>query len=423
MPVTAVVGSQWGDEGKGKIIDLLAREADMVIRFSGGNNAGHTVINASGEFKLHLVPSGIFNPKTTCIISNGVVLDPAALLTEMGHLRSRQVNLSHLYVSSRAHLIMPYHIVLDQLEERERGGRKIGTTWKGIGPAYMDKAAREGLRAGDLLDPVSFREKLSVALGKKNKVLAQLYGMAAFRIDEIYEPYVEYGRQLAPHITETHLLVHEALARDERVLLEGAQGTLLDLDYGTYPYVTSSSTMAGSACAGAGIPPHKITQVMGVVKAYTTRVGAGPFMTEITDGLGDELRERGKEYGTTTGRPRRCGWLDLAALKFTASLNGFTSIALTKLDVLDELETIKVCTGYQWENKTLSFPPADINILEKCHPVYEELPGWKQPTTKARRISDLPQNTKAYIARIEEFIGVKVGLISVGPSRDETIYP
>jgi adenylosuccinate synthase len=421
MPVLAVIGAQWGDEGKGKVVDMLSERAKVVIRFSGGDNAGHTVINPYGKFGLHLVPCGIFYPETTCIIGNGVVINPAILLQEMDMLKEHGVNLSRLFISDRANLIMPYHILLDKLEEQARGENAIGTTQRGIGPVYADKVARRGIRAGDLLDEKVFLERLRSILEYKNIVLTKVYGAKALSLDEVYEQYCQYGERLSPHIQETTVMIDKAIQRNQPVLLEGAQGTLLDPDFGSYPYGTSSSPLAGGACVGAGIGPTRIDGVLGVFKAYVTRVGAGPFPSELKDKTGDSIRERGHEFGTTTGRPRNCGWFDAVAARFATRVNGFTAAAITRLDVLDAFPNLKICTGYKLGGKTIDEFPSRIDVLEKCQPVYEEVPGWQTPVNDVRQFKDLPAEARRYVTRLEELINCPVSIISVGPSREQTI--
>ena len=421
MPTIAIIGGQWGDEGKGKVIDLLAEQAKMVVRFSGGDNAGHTVINPLGEFRMHLVPSGIFRPEVTCIIANGVVINPAVLFAELDDLEKHNVSVSNLFISDRAHLIMPYHTLLDALEEESRGRGAIGTTKKGIGPAYADKSARLGIRAGDLLDKEAFLNRLRSVLEYKNKILTKVYEAPPLSLDEVYEQYCHYGERLAPFIRETNVLIYDALDRGELVLLEGAQGTLLDLDFGTYPYVTSSSPFAGGACIGAGLSPNRIDRILGVFKAYITRVGAGPMPTELEDETGSRMRERGHEYGTTTGRPRRCGWFDAVLARYSAQINGFTAVALTKFDILDIFPSIKICTAYKIDGESYTRPPSNIALLERCQPIYEEHPGWQSDTSNIRHSQDLPKEAQSYVKRIEELIGCPIALISVGPSREQAI--
>ena len=422
MPVIAVIGAQWGDEGKGKVVDLLAEKAGMVVRFSGGDNAGHTVVNPFGEFGLHLVPSGIFSPRTVCIIGNGVVINPAVLIGEVDQLNQRGVDTTRLFISDRAHLIMPYHILLDALEEKSRGGKAIGTTGKGIGPAFTDKAARLGIRVGDLLDKEAFLERLRSILDDKNIILTKVYGANPLSFDEVYSQYCQYGKRLAPYIRETTAMVEEALNRDELVLLEGAQGTLLDPDFGTYPYTTSSSPLAGGSCLGAGISPTRINAILAVFKAYCTRVGSGPMPTELKDKTGDFIREVAQEYGTTTGRPRRCGWFDAVAARFSTRINGFPGAAITRLDILDTLPRLKICVGYKLDGKRIDYFPSSIAALDKCQPIYEELPGWQVPTTHIRQYEQLPAKARQYLARLEELAGCPINLICVGPEREQTIH-
>ena len=421
MPVIAVIGAQWGDEGKGRIVDLLAQQARVVVRFSGGDNAGHTVVNPYGEFKLHLIPSGIFSSQAVCIIGNGVVINPAVLIDEMDQLSERGVDTTGLFISDRAHLIMPYHILLDGLEEEARGGKAIGTTRKGIGPVYADKAARLGIRAGDLLDKEVFLERLRLVLDYKNIILTKIYGVSPLSLDEVYRQYCQYGERLAPHIRETTMILEEALNRNEVVLLEGAQGALLDPDFGTYPYTTSSSPLAGGGCLGAGLSPTRISRILGVFKAYCTRVGEGPLPTELKDEIGDSIRERAHEYGTTTGRPRRCGWFDAVAAGFSTRINGFTEAAITRLDVLDILPSLKICVGYKLNGKSIDYFPANAATLAKCQPIYEELPGWQASVRDIRQFEQLPAEARQYIARLEEVISCPVSLISVGPRREQII--
>ena len=421
MTVIAVIGGQWGDEGKGKVVDLIAQEVGMVIRFSGGDNAGHTVINPYGEFKLHIVPSGIFSSRTICIIGNGVVVNPAVLISETDHLNQHGVDTSRLFISDRAHLIMPYHILLDGLEEERRGGKALGTTRKGIGPAFADKVARIGIRTGDLLDKELLLERLRSILEVKNAILTKVYEVSPLSPSEVYAQYCQYGERLAPYIRDTTIMLEEALNKSESVLLEGAQGTLLDPDFGTYPYTTSSSPLAGGSCLGSGLGPTKLSHILGVFKAYCTRVGSGPMPTELKDETGDSIRERAHEYGTTTGRPRRCGWFDAVAARFSTRVNGFTGAAITRLDVLDSLPQLKICIGYKVDGQTIDYFPASIATLERCQPIYEELPGWQTPVEDIKSYDRLPVEARQYIARLEELISCPVNLISVGARREQTI--
>jgi len=422
MPVAVVVGAQWGDEGKGKLVDYLARQADIVARYQGGHNAGHTVVINNEKFILHLIPSGILHEEKFCVIGNGVVVDPACLLEEMDELRKRGVKVGrNLLISRNAHLIMPYHMALESANESLRGSKKIGTTGRGIGPAYVDKMARCGLRMGDLLDAAFFRDKLEGNIKGANKLLEMLYGSPGFNAEEVYANYMKYAERLSEHIGDAGVVVNKAVSEGKNVLVEGAQGTLLDIDQGTYPFVTSSSAGAGGACTGLGIGPTKIGRVLGVVKAYTTRVGSGPFPTEITTPLGEEIRQKGGEYGATTGRPRRCGWLDLVGLRHAVRVNGLTGIAITKLDILDELDSIKVCAAYKSGGKTVEEFPPDAHVLEKCEPVYKELPGWKTSTKGKKDFKELPQRAREYITFIEDSLGVKADMISTGQRRNELI--
>jgi len=421
MPVTAVIGAQWGDEGKGKVVDMLAEKAKMTVRFSGGDNAGHTVVNPYGEFRLHLIPSGIFAHGAISIIGNGVVINPGALIDEINQLNQRNVDTSGLFISDRAHLIMPYHTLLDGLEEEARGGKAIGTTRRGIGPAYADKVARLGIRTGDLLDKEALLDRLSAILEYKNTILTRVYNVNPLSLEEVYRQYCQYGERLAPHIRDTITMLAEALDRDEMILLEGAQGALLDPDFGTYPYTTSSSPLAGGGCIGTGLGPTRLNHVLGVFKAYCTRVGSGPIPTELNDEIGDAIREQAHEYGTTTGRPRRCGWFDGVAARFSSHINGFTTAAITRLDVLDALPKLKVCVGYKLDGQTIDYFPARAATLERCQPIYEELPGWQAPITDIRQFDQLPLKAQQYVDRLQELISCPVSLISVGQERKQTI--
>ena len=421
MPAYAVIGAQWGDEGKGKIVDYLAEKAHCVARYAGGNNAGHTVVNEDGEFTLHLVPSGILWPQVTPVIGNGVVVDPDVLLSELKGLSDRGIDVNRLAVSDRAHVVMPYHVRLDSLEEKARGSRALGTTGTGIGPAYMDKAARIGVRIGDLLDPEYLRGRLDPVIDFKNALMTKVYGADPISPDEILEKCFAWGNDLKPYVRQTELVVQDSLSRGEGVLLEGAQGTLLDLDHGTYPFVTSSNPSIGGACTGLGLSPREITGVTGVFKAYSTRVGGGPLTAEMEEETAGLLREKAWEYGVTTGRARRIGWFDAVAGRYSASLNGFTSLVLTRLDVLDGFPSIKVCVGYDLDGQVVERFPTSLATLEKCRPIYEEMPGWEGPTASATEVSQLPPEATAYINRIEELIGRPIHLVSTGPRRWETI--
>jgi adenylosuccinate synthase len=421
MPVIAVIGAQWGDEGKGKVVDMLAQQASMVARFSGGDNAGHTIVNPFGKFALRLVPSGIFNPRTICIIGNGVVINPKVLIDEIDNLNGRGVDTSQLFISDRAQLIMPYHLLLDGLEEEARGGKALGTTRKGIGPAFTDKAARLGIRAGDLLDREALRERLRSIIDYKNVILTRVYEVKPLSLDEVYGQYCQYGERLSPYIRETTIMLEEALNKNKLVLLEGAQGALLDPDFGTYPYSTSSSSIAGQGCLGAGIGPTRINAVLGVYKAYCSRVGAGPMPTELKDKTGELIRERGHEYGTVSGRPRRCGWFDAVAARFSSRVNGFTGAAITRLDILDVLPSLKICVGYKLDGKTIDYFPASVAALERCQPVYEELEGWETSTADVRQFNKLPAKARKYVNRLEELIFCPVNFVCVGPERGQAI--
>ncbi|MCX7792791.1 MAG: adenylosuccinate synthase [Thermodesulfovibrionales bacterium] len=421
MSVVVVVGTQWGDEGKGKIVDVLSEEAELIVRYQGGHNAGHTVVINNEKFILHLIPSGILHKDKLCIIGNGVVIAPDALLNEIDGLRKRGIKVEdNLLISKNAHLIMPYHVLLDTEAERTTKV-KIGTTGRGIGPAYTHKAQRIGIRVVDLLEPDIFREKLERNLEEVNFILKERYGLKPLDGERIYDEYMEYARKIYLHISDTEIVIDSAIKNEKKVLLEGAQGTLLDVDHGTYPFVTSSNPVAGGACVGAGIGPTKITSVLGVVKAYTTRVGEGPFPTELKDEIGELLRTKGGEFGATTGRPRRTGWLDTVVLRHSMRVNGITGLVLTKLDILDELDTIKICTAYKYEGKVYEEMPKEFKIFSRAEPVYIEMKGWKEKTTGIREYSRLPQGAKSYIKKIEELLGAPVLLISTGQRRDELI--
>lgn len=421
MSTVVVVGSQWGDEGKGKVIDFLAREADVVIRGQGGNNAGHTVVVGDKKYALHLIPSGILNPDTVNLIGNGVVFDPEGFFNEIDQLNGNGVNTANIRVSDRAHLIFPYHKQIDRLMEEARGDNKIGTTQKGIGPCYMDKVERTGLRVCDLMEPASFREKATRLIAQKNVLMDRLYGAAPLDGEEIISRYLAYGQRLAPFVDDTGVIAHEAVMAGKKVLLEGAQGTLLDVDLGTYPYVTSSHPTSGGFTIGSGIGPNRIETVIGITKAYTTRVGKGPFVTELENAVGDRIREAGHEYGTTTGRPRRCGWLDLVVVEYAARVNGMTGIALMLLDVLTGFDEVKICTAYQVDGREQRHFPASLELLDRCEPVYTTLPGWQEDITEIKRFEDLPQAAQDYVRFIEDYLGIPAQLISVGPRRDQTL--
>jgi adenylosuccinate synthase len=432
MSVIAVVGAQWGDEGKGRVVDYLADGADLVIRYGGGNNAGHTVVNPHGHFKLHLIPSGIFHPGTRNLLGNGVVINPPALVAELDGLAAAGFGCDNLFISDRAHLVMPYHVLLDQLEERERGAKKLGTTSRGIGPAYVDKVARRGIRVIDLMEPDAFRARLAATLPRVRRTVAgfaaaddELATEIADATDEdrITDAYLAAGERLARHVVDGQALVDEAVEHEDHILLEGQLGTMRDLDWGIYPYVTSSSPIPGGASLGAGLPAVAIDRVLGVAKAYTTAVGAGPLPTELDDAQGERLRERGVEYGTSTGRARRCGWYDAVAVRFSVRLAGYSSIALTKLDVLDAFETIRVARAYRdpADGRDWDTVPASTSVYERLEPVYEDLPGWQADTTGCRAWQELPAAARAYVERLEALAGVPISHVSVGPERAQMI--
>jgi len=421
MPVIAIIGAQWGDEGKGKIVDLLAEKANIVARFGGGSNAGHTVVNPLGTFKLHLIPSGIFNSQATCLLGNGLAVDLSVFFDELEMLKKNGVNGNRLYVSEKAHVIMPYHYVLDGLEEKAKGAKAIGTTGRGIGPMYMDKAARLGIRVGDLLDREVLRSRLEPVFKYKNDIITKVYSAEPLPFDETYKQYCDYGERIAPFVREINTIILEALDRGEMVMLEGAQGALLDVDHGTYPYVTSSSPMIGGACTGLGLSPMRIDRILGVFKAYTTRVGAGPMPTELKDEVGEKIRKEGHEYGTTTGRARRCGWFDAVISRYSADLNGFNAAALTRLDILDKFDSLKICTSYKVGDTTYTRPPSNLALLEQCKPVYIEMPGWNCDTTSIRKYEDLPAEARAYVEKLEDLLGCPLNLVSVGSAREQTI--
>lgn len=420
MSVKIIVGAQWGDEGKGKIVDLLSKEIDIVARYQGGANAGHTVVIGDQQYVLHLIPSGIFHSNVTCVIGNGVVIDPVALMDEINQLTNLGIDIKgRLFISHNAHLIMPYHKLLDGL--REQTSEKIGTTGKGIGPAYIDKATRRGIKVVDLLDRNSFKEKLKRNIAEHNLVLKNIYGTGILDADKIVSEYEEFDQKIDEFVTDTAFFLNNAIKEGKRILAEGAQGALLDLDHGTYPFVTSSSPTSGGACTGLGIPPTSIKSVMGVVKAYCTRVGNGPFPTELDNELGNEIRKTGNEFGATTGRPRRCGWLDAFSLKYSIMINGIQELAITKLDVLSQFDEIFICTGYEYEGRSLKTFPTDTISLKAVTPVYEKLDGWKHPISDITKFDDLPENAKYYILRIEDLLKTRVNIISVGAKRDQTI--
>jgi len=423
MANVVVVGAQWGDEGKGKVVDIYTEHADDIVRYQGGNNAGHTLVVGNEKVVLHLIPSGILHEGKRCIIGNGVVLDPEVFIREITKLKEsgRIKDDACLLLSESLHVIMPYHKLIDIAREAKSGDKKIGTTGRGIGPCYEDKIGRRGIRLMDLLNPEIFAGKLKEFLKEKNFILEKLLGEPPCVFDEIYEEYQKYAAILATYVADTSLVLSRDLKAGKKALFEGAQGTLLDVDHGTYPYVTSSSTCAGGACTGSGASPRDINEIIGISKAYVTRVGSGPFPTELLDATGEQLRQTGGEFGATTGRPRRCGWFDAMVIRYAVRVNGLTGIALTKLDVLSEFDTIKVCTGYTHNGAIVEDLPAALETFEKCQPIYEELPGWKTDITAARSFDELPVNARAYVRRLEELAGCQIVLVSVGPRRDQTI--
>jgi adenylosuccinate synthase len=422
MPAIVLIGAQWGDEGKGKVTDLLGVRVDYVVRFSGGNNAGHTVVTPDGEkYALHLIPSGALSPNVVTVLGNGVVVDPKVLLDELDGLTARGVDMSRLLISGDAHLIMPHHRALDRVVERYLGAARIGTTGRGIGPAYGDKVARMGIRAQDLLDPGILRKKLELALREKNQILVKVYNRKAMDVEAVVEEYLAYAERLRPRIVDTRALLWDALDAGATVLMEGAQATMLDLDHGTYPFVTSSNPTAAGACVGTGIPPTAIGRVIGVSKAYTTRVGSGPFPTELVGDAGEHLLKVGREYGTTTGRQRRCGWFDAVVARYAVRVNGITDLVVTKLDVLSGLATVPICVAYEVDGKRVDTMPTTQTAFHHATPIYEEMDGWWEDISKARSDADLPANARAYLARLEELCGAPISLVGVGPGRDEVI--
>jgi adenylosuccinate synthase len=421
MSTLVIVGSQWGDEGKGKIIDYLSKKANVVVRGQGGNNAGHTVVVGDKKYALHLIPSGILYKDTINVIGNGVVFDPKGFLDEIKSLSEAGIDVSNIKISSRAHVVMPYHKIIDALSEEKRGKNKIGTTIKGIGPCYMDKVERSGIRICDFIDDEIFKEKLKMQIEHKNIIIKAVYQGDVLDFEKIYNEYREYAKKIVKYVTDTTVVVYDAIESDKKVLFEGAQGALLDLDLGTYPYVTSSHPIAGGFTIGAGIGPNKIQGVLGIVKAYTTRVGKGPFVTELSNKTGDDIRTAGHEFGTTTGRPRRCGWLDTVLVNYSKRINGMTSISLMLLDVLTGFEKLKICVGYKYGEEVITNYPASLNVLSKCEPIYEELDGWTEDITKVDNYKDLPENARKYVKRIEELTKLPVSIVSVGPQRKQTI--
>ena len=420
MTSVVVVGTQWGDEGKGKITDFLSQDAEVIARYQGGDNAGHTIVIDGKKFKLHLIPSGIFFPEKISVIGNGVVVNPKSLVKELEYLHAEGVSTESLRISDRAHVILPYHIKLDQLQEAAKGDNKIGTTNKGIGPAYMDKAARVGIRIADLLDRDVFAERLRINLEEKNRQFTKLYDAEALSFDDIFEEYYEYGQQIKQYVTDTSVILNDALDNGKRVLFEGAQGVMLDIDQGTYPFVTSSNPVAGGVTIGSGVGPSKIDKVVGVCKAYTSRVGDGPFPTELFDEVGDRIREVGHEYGTTTGRPRRVGWFDSVVMRHSRRVSGITNLSLNSIDVLSGLDTVKICVAYDLDGERIDHYPASLEQLKRCKPIYEELPGWSEDITGVRHLDELPENARNYVRRVGELVGVRISTFSVGPGREQT---
>lgn len=424
MSTLVVVGSQWGDEGKGKITDLLSEEADIIVRYQGGCNAGHTVVIGDKQFIFHLIPSGILHKGKKCLIGNGVVVDPESLLQEMENLKKEGVEIDgKLFIDPKTHIVLPYHKTLDELKEKKRGKDKLGTTKRGIGPAYIDKIARTGIRMVDLIDEKSLSKKLEINWKEKTEIFNKLYGLNMSNQEKInlIKKYQEYGQLLKKYLMDVSLYLNQAIKEDKKILFEGAQGTLLDVDHGTFPYVTSSNPIAGGACVGTGVGPTKIDKVIGITKAYTTRVGRGPLPTEIQGEMEEYIRQKGREFGATTGRPRRCGWFDTVVVNYAVRINGMDSVALTKIDVLSDLDKIKICTSYKYDGKLIKEFPASLEILQKCIPVYEEMKGWKKDISQVTNYEDLPRQLKAYISRIEELVRTKVVIVSVGPKRSQTI--
>jgi adenylosuccinate synthase len=420
MSSVVVVGTQWGDEGKGKITDFLSENAEAVARYQGGNNAGHTIKFNGVTYKLHLIPSGIFNSDKICVIGNGVVIDPKALVEELAYLHDHGISTDNLRISNRAHVILPYHIKLDKVEEDRKGANKIGTTIKGIGPAYMDKFGRIGIRMADLLDREIFEEKLAHNLVEKNRLFERFYETEGFKLEDILDEYYEYGQQVKQYVCDTSVVLNDALDAGKRVLFEGAQGVMLDIDQGTYPFVTSSNPVAGGVTIGSGVGPSKITHVVGVCKAYTSRVGDGPFPTELHDEIGHQIREVGREYGTTTGRPRRVGWFDAVVVKHARRVSGITDLSLNSIDVLTGLETVKICVAYTYRGETIQEYPATLNAIAECEPVYEELPGWTEDITGCKSLDELPVNARHYVERVSQLVGIPLATFSVGPDRTQT---
>lgn len=420
MSTVVVVGTQWGDEGKGKITDFLAEGADVVARYQGGNNAGHTILIDNKKYKLTMIPSGIFNHDKTCVIGNGMVINPAALIDEINYIHENGFSTKNLKISDRAHVIMPYHLVLDALEEDRKGDNKIGTTRKGIGPCYMDKAARNGVRISDLMDAEEFESRVRAIIVEKNNLIQQVYGGETLDADSIVKDYLGYAEVLRPYVTDTSVVLNDAIDEGKKVLFEGAQGVMLDIDQGTYPFVTSSNPSAGGVCIGSGVGPSKIQQVIGVAKAYTTRVGDGPFPTEQDNEIGQLIRDKGHEYGTVTGRPRRVGWFDTVVVRHARRVSGITGLSLNSLDVLTGLDTVKICTGYKYRGEIIEHYPASLKTLAECEAVYEEYPGWSEDISSAKKLEDLPTNTLNYLNRISELTGIPIAIFSVGRNREQT---
>ena len=420
MSSVVVVGTQWGDEGKGKITDFLSENAEVIARYQGGDNAGHTIVIEGTKYKLHLIPSGIFYPEKVSVIGNGVVVNPKSLVKELAYLHDAGITTDNLRISDRAHVILPYHIKLDQLQEDSKGDNKIGTTIKGIGPAYMDKAARVGMRIADSLDKEIFAERLKINLEQKNREFTKMYEVDPVDFQDIFEEYYDYGQQIKKYVTDTSVILNDALDAGKRVLFEGAQGVMLDIDQGTYPYVTSSNPVAGGVTIGSGVGPSKISKVVGVCKAYTSRVGDGPFPTELNDEIGHQIREVGHEYGTTTGRPRRVGWFDSVVMRHSRRVSGLTNLSLNSIDVLTGLDEVKICVAYDLDGERIDYYPASLETLQRCTPIYETLPGWSEDITGVRHLDDLPETAKNYVRRVSELVGVKISTFSVGPGRDQT---
>lgn len=421
MTVVAVVGSQWGDEGKGKMTDYLSQSADMTVRSNGGNNAGHTIAFGGKTFKMRLIPSGIFEAKKETVIGNGVVINPEVLLDEIKYLEDNCINTDKLAISNRAHIVMPYDILQDVYQEEAKGANKVGTTKNGIGPTYMDKASRIGIRMCDLLEKDTFEEKLRFNLNEKNALFVNVYGKEALKFEDIFEKYWKLGQELKKYVTDTSVIVNDAIDNDDKVLFEGAQGVMLDIDQGTYPFVTSSNTVTGGIATGIGIGPSKVDTVIGICKAYTTRVGEGPFPTELLDETGNYIRETGHEYGTVTGRPRRVGWFDSVALRHSKRVAGIDALSLNLLDVFSGLKTVKIAVAYELDGQKIDYYPASLKELERCKPIYEELPGWDEDITKVTKLEDLPENARHFLSRVSELVGVPLVTVSVGPDREQTI--